>query len=546
MLASCAPESPAPEVQGMPDYLAQALALRTQLTTQHRPGPGRPALRQLQQEDIARLQATTLVFEDVDGEPFLQLTAVAPHRPSFHSVEKLPSREEQSDSGLYFTTLTGAREDTVQVSAHARTLERFVDLAAAVERVGGASKVRRYVAFAPHHLAVEGRDGRTFSLLTGEFLGAEALAELTGEARAVKQRVRQDSRLVTELSKGWEETRGVTAPEKPGVERADFALSSLRTQEGGLDFVAAASVLSRERIPVRRDGERQAQREWHTQICYWWGCGPDSYQGDMGSRFVVSGGFAQFSSNYSLGGGNWNVPDCSNGAPHAGAVLGCAPSSFLSLVYWLWRYDGTGFFNFPIRIWPYSPYPAPIYDWSTVNGPWTTVDVLSPMSRLARGGPNSRAVIQNYFDTCFFINGGFTYPWKFREGMDRFFADHSATYGIPRYTVRGVTRGAVNPVDWFPEANASHEMANLVRGRVGRNDGLERLVIALYPVDKGGTESPVAAFKALHYAPIWSYFVEYSWGRANLQVATVEDYTKWFNITDPYVAFSGVYTADKP
>ncbi len=51
------------------------------------------------------------------------------------------------------------------------------------------------------------------------------------------------------------------------------------------------------------------------------------------------------------------------------------------------------------------------------------------------------------------------------------------------------------------------------------------------------------AWEAISFSesPYCERLLEYS---CNLQVATVEDYAKWVNITDPYVSFSGVYTAD--
>ncbi|WP_189007538.1 hypothetical protein [Deinococcus roseus] len=538
-------------------------------------------IKALSATDIGTLTARTITFKDVLGYDFVHVISTAPRTftdPLAFGLT-LTGTEWKLDPARWYTSVVGATTARSVVSAQEFGLYTLIKIAKTVQKVGGTGNVAAYVAFAPSFLTIKDKAGNFWPIGESTPMTAQQVEQQTKDYQSLVQQ-NSDAELAQGLQDNWNDV--LTPLNQTTTGFSKLAVSSITDSTGNVNFQTLAASYGQPLAAIPSDGTIIRQSAVNTlgptgdnlvaKSCWWWPLNficSETYQGAMSDNKVqnLPGGYAQFPYLYDKDAPyqsqNYTLPRClgnvtgntqfDNFISHivsrvAGAehdpyqgLLGCGPATLGAVAQWLWEFDGAQFYGKPFETGE-SFYNYKMVDRSG-STPLKSAIPNNPAAILGNKSAGGMSRSQQYMGACTLNFGTWpegqpmfntaTYPWKFTEGMQKFFDDQTRDYGTPKYTV--TSNFKLIALDALPFINASNGMANAVRDGVGNRNFI---TVALY-------RPPSKPIFSMHYSPVLSYVVSYPHIRARIQtyVTTVDHPYDRVLISDPWDSFaSGIYS----
>ncbi len=444
-------------------------------------------------QTTAKLKVATLTTEDFNGRAFTHLNFFAPVEIGDPLAFGLKLKGDEwdpkgADTSPWTTVITGAttaRSVTTEMSANLELLRR---ISRAVQFIGGRERLKRLVTLnGGFDVSLETKDGRYYTTDDPPRVYPDDVLRTVRETYSSVVKRNNTKEVADALKREW---KAILEPE--AGQPTGGSLASFTRPNGALDLVRASDSV-RQLSAAHFGGVRSQRMDAVTQDCWpflWWSICDPSWYGGL-SRNVIGGGFAQRAESY-------NRPTYDvNGLN----LMGCAPASFISLVWWSWRSESINFYGLPYNGEP----PGGNFGSSVYGGVAASV-----ASRMADPGLTRQAVISRYMGGFRFIDGVLVTPQGFIDGGNAWLRDQKAAYGatssvpngvpsgmrvIGGYNIGLASLGGINVFGAVSAAQNAFNFLDVVRDQVGYND---RAVIALYPTGGGfGLEA--------HYSPVLSF-----------------------------------------
>ena len=441
----------------------------------------------------ATLKVATLTTEDFDGRAFTHLNFFAPVEIGDPLAFGLKLKGDEWDpkgtnTSPWTTVITGAttaRSVTTEMSANLELLRR---ISRAVQFIGGRERLKRLVTLnGGFDVSLETKDGRYYTTDDPPQIYPDDVLRTVRETYASVVKRNNTKEVADALKKEWKAILEPEAGQPTGGSLASFTRSN-----GALDLSRASDSV-RQMSASHFGGVRSQRMDAATQDCWpflWWSICDPSWYGGL-TRTPIGGGVTQDAAAY-----NHTTYDV-NGLD----LMGCAPASFISLVWWSWRSESIKFYGLP-----YNNEPVGRNYGSSVYGGLAA----SVASRMADPGTTRQAVISRYMGGFRFLTGVLVTPQGFIDGGNAWLRDQKAAYGatpsvpngvpsgmrvIGGYNIGLASLGGLNVFGAVSAAQNAFNFLDIVRDQVGYND---RAVIALYPTGGGfGLEA--------HYSPVLSF-----------------------------------------
>jgi hypothetical protein len=499
------------------DIFAEAVdipILTTQALAAHGIAMNRSGLATLSEgeDQLKGLHVHTVTVNDFYDQPFTNVTFATPQPVTDlwqYAASLRGSEWDVNDfDGDYFTILTGAttaRDGLISVSPGLSLLSQFQQT---LQALGGLRNFERIIATDLQNFVMRSKDGQLWSIEAARALTQEETDALKAMYDDILDNLNTPE-IAAQLRENWQDLlmQSEAQQQRYGYNLADFA-----DAQGNLDLQQFYSFVDSRLIPQVGN----SQRECWLFICsvVEWGHIPDNRQVPIhpfvptrwdGSAVVTNwfGGFIQEHELYFRGSGrrDFNMTYCVSGQATQGP-LGCGPSAFIGLL--LRQYELGHRFGRPTKEaflqWLVQP--------ARVNG-----QIVN----------NGRPMIANYMGTCILgagdKTGGLTTGGGFATGAMNFLRDNNASlrldYNISSYAGNGT---------------AAAEKARLIVRNIGRNDGRENPVLALYFIGGGvGHFAPIT-----HYRNMWQ-------GTVNVTIKTTDHNDRYYSLSGFWGTQRGVY-----
>jgi hypothetical protein len=516
LLASCAQEPSEPSARfdilkaarPVPVVAAQALGLQPRVA------------RGFDIASIDEMEMTTLTAQDFDGNPFVHINLTAPQPIGDAWAFGLTLTGEEwagaGEDSLWSTSIVGASTARSIHSSENVGLELLRKLSSTAAAMGGASQVQRIVAATPAVFLLQDPAGQYWDISTAARMDAETLQQL--QTDYANTRVGNNSpELLETLEQNW---TPVLEADPLGRPPSDYDSMSLRMkdftgEDGSLQLGRAAQALRDQGVSalnVKNNGEFQR----HCWRFLWWQVCNDTREGYILSDRQSHGTTLRQRAPY-MGrpGEAFSVPYC--GYPLAAkqdAPVGCAPASFIGLVWRQWK-DGEPFFGRP-----YNGEPADNDYWSNS----IARDMTAPTGSLGR--PR----IAEYMGSCNVFTGTMTTAGRFMNGGNAFLRDQGKQSDA-RAPNRLRLAGTYSSI--FGNLWDSYAKANILQAQIGQRNNP---VIAEYWR---------AGFLQGHFSPVKEYRLVYWTGWVDVRVKTVDDDSGWFSLTDVWLPEVGVFHLER-
>lgn len=501
-LSACSETGAAPSfdilagAQEIPTVISQALSVS------HRLDWG------LATQDVGDLSLFTLRTVDLDGHPFIDITASAPAgiaATGFWDLAASVTGDEwdaDAPESPWTTTLTGASiaRDVLVVGNVGLALPQR--LAATVEAAGGSARLAEVVALEQQTFFVRDVDGTLWDTTTREPLTAEE----HDLARSIYEEMRAANstpEVAAELEAQWER---YTTPEGDLRAQSGLHLPDLARLDGSLDVQRVQALLEVDAAlgaEVRNPDQRN---------CFLFFCQGIRTGYLPRSRWPLHDGFYQYP--WDLGVRSWigsfNMPNCVlNSGYRSNAPIGCAPTAFIGLIQREFV-DGTRFFG--------MTYTGPTY--SSPSGYHDNNQVRELARRMTTpNGLHGRPMIAEYMGTCWNSGGSMTVGVAFRDGARGFLRDQ----GVGLRMVSNISHYAGN-------VTSAPAKADILIRNIGRNNNP---VIAEYFF--GVTQG--------HFSPVTEYAV-YDSGANGLNIRTMSHPDEWRSLSGTWGTERGVFALE--
>ena len=512
--------------------------------------------RGLSLQSAEELHVATLEAKDLQGNPFVYLNFAAPtpiDDPYTFGLSLDGSEwAGDRDDSPWTMTVTGAETNRDVHYMNTIGLELLMDLAKAVEALGGEANIKGLVAATPTLFWIEDKSGVLWEPVSREVVPANIVKDYRSDYSQLVEDM-DDPKYLDYLEQAWECEldsdecyMSVSSMSMAGFEMEDaeleslsqgsysFDLESLTQKNGSLDVAKAAKEVQAQIAPELHaqgwfGGDLIAGRQAHMPLQEPWAYGRSS---------TYFNGVHRCAYQY--------------GQPSNTALLGCGPAAFISLIWRDWAgYDaGNGVTSSEAGIKFYGQ-AFPSYRSRTDIGfdtqtwdelassysAWDDSGVLrydGPMQVLTARRSDGQVDIQHWLHSCWFVNNPMTTGDDWRTGVNQWLAYQHDIYNTPRMRVVGNTsNGPGNPSNKGPK----HAML-MKRLRTDVTPIVAKPIIALFPSDNKAAGS-------YHISPVHRYNKSGRGIFATLHVSSIDRPYGQYNIGAYWVAETGVFYTER-